>query len=1015
MSEDDGKIDPTVDSNKAGESDVSPPVTFPMAPSRIPKQIGKFRIKKLIATGGMGAVYQGVQEQPRRTVAIKLMKSGVTSASALRRFEYESQLLARLRHPGIAEVYDAGTHEARDGSVPYFVMEFIAGAKRITDYVQYKKLATRERLKLFIEAAAAVHHGHTKGIIHRDLKPDNMLVNSHGRVKVIDFGVARATDSDLAVTNLQTDIGQLIGTVQYMSPEQVEAEPDDLDTRSDVYSLGVILYEVLCGNLPYDVRKLKVYDATRVVRETEAMKLSTVDSTLRGDIETIVAKALEKDRDRRYQSAKELADDIQRYLSDEAIMARPPSITYQMRVFARRNKGVMTGVAAVFGALLLGLAGMSWLYVDTERERQNAEVATENAVAAETQARQDRDAARVATSEAKDLAKQLQDEIKEGVRNLYATQMIAAGLAVENSSGLARVRDLTDNWLPQPGKEDLRGWEWYYLRGQLNQETHSFPGSHIAHWTHDGVRLGYLNREDGSYTVKDDTGDVRGVKPVAEIRLIDPACGTGHFLVAAFDLLYDMYLEEGRTDDPETICRSILANNLFGLDIDARAVAIADFVLRARAAERCGRTVDAGANLAAINVRLDDHERQLREHLERNPDDRAVEPALAELFAGFARADELGSLLRVEALSGADGERLPRLSGAAPGRPDGAAVCALLTQRYDVVVTNPPYLGLTNLGTRTKAWLRRHYPDSRSDLLAAFVTRCLELAREDGTAAMVTRKVWMFLESHAALRRRVLGESTLEVLCDLGPKAFGAESNLHDGVTSALFVLRKRAPAADHELLALDAVAPRDPAGKSRLVVRLAREDPQGAGDLTTKVRQADLSALPGSVCVTSLPERAYAVLCGESRLRDHAAVHQGLSPGDTRRFVRYHFEVPHTRDWPPFPKGGGYRRWFGRNRFVLDWRRGGEPIRQMPGGRVQNTAYYFHDGYTYPTTAGPCPTLALYRLQRVLAAGRNRSVSRKSRDKSRTDGPRKLHRWRPGHHPRSARRAHSGIGRAVV
>ncbi|MHC4994171.1 MAG: serine/threonine protein kinase, partial [Planctomycetota bacterium] len=490
MSDEHPTLDPTPNpdanpgSQGGADSEGSAPFIPPASsPARMPKQIGKFRIKKLIATGGMGAVYQGVQEQPRRTVAIKLMKSGVASKSALRRFEYESQLLARLKHPGIAEVYDAGTHEAHDGSVPYFVMEYIAGAKRITEYAQDKKLGTRERLKLFIEAASAVHHGHTKGIIHRDLKPDNMLVDSHGRVKVIDFGVARATDSDLAVTTLQTDIGQLIGTVQYMSPEQVEADPDDLDTRSDVYSLGVILYETLCGKLPYDVSKLKVYDATRVVREQEAMKLSTVDSTLRGDVETIVAKALEKDRDRRYQSAQELATDIQRYLNDEPINARPPSITYQMRVFARRNKGVMTGVAAVFVALLLGLAGMSWLYVDTERARQAADAATMKAVAAEALAQQKQ-------AEAEDLAAEVSAQNETITQNLYYADMFRAGIAARRPDGLERVKALTDNWLPGATTgADLRGWEWYYLRSELQTGGREFEGVDGARWTEDGIRL----------------------------------------------------------------------------------------------------------------------------------------------------------------------------------------------------------------------------------------------------------------------------------------------------------------------------------------------------------------------------------------------------------------------------------------------------------------------------------------------------------------------------------------------
>lgn len=503
-------LDPTPhpDHSPGHGSDFIPPAS---SPARMPKQIGKFRIKKLIATGGMGAVYQGVQEQPRRTVAIKLMKSGVTSASALRRFEYESQLLARLRHPGIAEVYDAGTHQAHDGAVPYFVMEYIAGAKRITDYVRDKKLGTRERLTLFLEVARAVHHGHTKGIIHRDLKPDNILVDSHGRIKVIDFGVARATDSDLAVTTLQTDIGQLIGTVQYMSPEQVEAEPDDLDTRSDVYSLGVVLYEMLCGKLPYDVSKMKIYDATRVVRETEAMKLSTIDSTLRGDVETIVAKALEKDRERRYQTAQELTADIERYLKDEAIMARPASLTYQVRVFARRNKAVVIGVAAVFGALFLGLAGMSYLYVDTIRAR-NAE-ADQREFAERKQAE-----AEAATAAAEELAQEISAQKDNITQKNYYIEMAMAGQVAQSPSGLGRVQELTDNWLPDADASiDRRGWEWYYLRSLLHQDIGTIPDVHVALWTDNGVRIGFSDREEGSYTVKDDTGRVMGKLPAGSL------------------------------------------------------------------------------------------------------------------------------------------------------------------------------------------------------------------------------------------------------------------------------------------------------------------------------------------------------------------------------------------------------------------------------------------------------------------------------------------------------------------
>ena len=239
----------------------------------IPKRIGQYRIKRAIASGGMGTVYEALQEKPRRTVALKLMRAGIASRSALRRFEYESQLLARLRHPGIAQVYDAGTHRDGEVTVPYFAMEYIVGAKAVTDYVKDKKLGTRERMKLFAEVCEAVHHGHQKGIIHRDLKPSNILVDSSGQVKIIDFGVARCTDSDMAVTTLQTDVGQLIGTLQYMSPEQCAADPHDIDTRSDVYALGVVFYEMLCERLPYELKGAALHEATRVIREQEPTKL----------------------------------------------------------------------------------------------------------------------------------------------------------------------------------------------------------------------------------------------------------------------------------------------------------------------------------------------------------------------------------------------------------------------------------------------------------------------------------------------------------------------------------------------------------------------------------------------------------------------------------------------------------------------------------------------------------------------------------------------------------------------
>ncbi|MHC4218807.1 MAG: serine/threonine-protein kinase, partial [Planctomycetota bacterium] len=243
---------PDVDDPEGGTDATRPlstQATSAEASPSIPGRIGHYRIKRVIGSGGMGTVYEAMQEHPRRAVALKVMKPGISSRSALRRFEYESQILARLRHPNIAQVYEAGTHDEVGGTVPYFVLEYIPNARSITEYARAKSLSTRRRLELFTKVCDAIQHGHRKGVIHRDLKPGNILVDSNGEPKVIDFGVARSTDSDLAITTLQTHVGQLIGTLQYMSPEQLEADPHAIDGRADVYSLGVVLYELLSDKL----------------------------------------------------------------------------------------------------------------------------------------------------------------------------------------------------------------------------------------------------------------------------------------------------------------------------------------------------------------------------------------------------------------------------------------------------------------------------------------------------------------------------------------------------------------------------------------------------------------------------------------------------------------------------------------------------------------------------------------------------------------------------------------------
>jgi hypothetical protein len=331
------------------------------AEAMIGSRIGRYRVTGLIGYGGMGAVYEAEQDQPRRTVALKVMRPGLASRTALRRFELESQVLARLRHRGIAQIFEAGTHNSGTGvparAVPYFAMEHIRGAAPITRFARDRSLPVCERLELFARVCDAVHHGHQQGVIHRDLKPSNILVDAEGEPKIIDFGVARALDA--AGGTMATGSAQIVGTLQYMSPEQCAPGPEGIDTRSDVYALGVVLYELLAGRPPYDLSNASIPEGVRVIRETSPPPLGGISRALRGDIETIVCAAMEKDKARRYAAASDLASDLRRYLKGEPIAARPASAVYQLRVFAARHKPLAGAVAGVFLALVLGIVATS--------------------------------------------------------------------------------------------------------------------------------------------------------------------------------------------------------------------------------------------------------------------------------------------------------------------------------------------------------------------------------------------------------------------------------------------------------------------------------------------------------------------------------------------------------------------------------------------------------------------------------------------------------------------------------
>ncbi|MEM7249005.1 MAG: serine/threonine-protein kinase [Acidobacteriota bacterium] len=338
-----------------------------------------FEIVAKLGEGGMGTVYEAEQLEPRRSVALKVIRPGVASAEALRRFEHETRFLARLHHPGIAQVYAAGTADTQRGSHPYFAMELIRG-RDLRRHVHREELDYEERLELLARVCDAVHHAHQKAIIHRDLKPDNILVDDNGQPKILDFGVAKATDVDVANATMATSTGQIIGTVPYMSPEQVMGDLDRLDTRSDVYALGIILFELLAGHRPLDLRGKSLPQMAQLIREQEAPLLGTVDDAYRGDVETIVAKCLEKDVERRYASTAELAADLRRHLADEPIAARPASIGYQLQKMARKNRVLVLGIAATFLSLTLGVIGTTWQMMRANRARAQAEQERQEAV-----------------------------------------------------------------------------------------------------------------------------------------------------------------------------------------------------------------------------------------------------------------------------------------------------------------------------------------------------------------------------------------------------------------------------------------------------------------------------------------------------------------------------------------------------------------------------------------------------------------------------------------------------------
>jgi eukaryotic-like serine/threonine-protein kinase len=436
-------------------------------------RVGPYRLMEQIGEGGFGLVFVAEQQEPvRRKVALKVIKPGMDTREVMARFSAERQALALMDHPNIARVFDAG---ATESGRPYFVMELVRGIP-ITEYCDQHQLAPRDRLDLFITVCQAVQHAHQKGIIHRDIKPSNILVTSHdGKpvAKVIDFGVAKAINQQLSERTVYTQFAQMIGTPLYMSPEQAEMSGLDIDTRSDIYSLGVLLYELLTGSTPFDKQRFAkaAYDEIRrVIREEEPQKPSTRLSTsqavasisaqrhmepakltrlIRGELDWITMKALEKDRTRRYETANGLARDVQRYLADEPVEAGPPSMGYRARKFIRRHKGRVIAVGLLLATLLAGITASTIGFANASRNARIAATATEKA---------NDDAAR-ATAEAQNArAAQDQAEYEAHVANLVAAD--ASLLAHEP----LRLRTRLDAC-----PERLRNWEWRYLNARADQ------------------------------------------------------------------------------------------------------------------------------------------------------------------------------------------------------------------------------------------------------------------------------------------------------------------------------------------------------------------------------------------------------------------------------------------------------------------------------------------------------------------------------------------------------------------
>lgn len=351
----------------------------PASAEQLPRPFAGYQLKQVLGRGGMATVYLAEQESPKREVAIKVMNPLLTSAESEERLRLEAELLARLEHPGIAQVFESSLAEEGALHRPYFAMERVQGGD-LLEYAQQAKLSVAERLELMVEVCDAIQHAHQKGVLHRDLKPGNVLVTAEGKPKVLDFGIGRLLDASDRNREHATIPGMVLGTPEYMSPEQAAGETERVDTRSDVYSLGVLVFELVSGRLPVEVRRASLTEALRRVHTDEPKRLGESARPFGADLETIVAKALEKEPDRRYSSAEALAADLRRLLASEPILARPATTSYRLRKFVARNRGLSAGIAVATVAMIAATGlSLRWAWV-AERAAEESEAAKTRAL-----------------------------------------------------------------------------------------------------------------------------------------------------------------------------------------------------------------------------------------------------------------------------------------------------------------------------------------------------------------------------------------------------------------------------------------------------------------------------------------------------------------------------------------------------------------------------------------------------------------------------------------------------------